>query len=469
MAPSHCVLGSPGMKTPSKNPPSRPQIVEMSRISENCDPNQPGCSPSRKPVIASPATKSAKGKKSAPRVSCFVVSPPPVVKERKFIVAKKRTKKGEKDGDLNKCRQAAYEALRASQESFFNKDQAEHASAGTTEALPCEEDKAKGEESGKDQVAAISGSKERTPGGEEDAKGGEEGQTDSSGPPDVEGSSKARKLRSLMMEEAVNRMPEAGSGRVMHLVKAFESLLSIPKEGESDGLEESKRKAANWALPGLQPPPKAVASEDSASPVISSVEFFFPPKDLKRDSRVCSSFDSNDGRFIELWERLLGGREEKQTTCKLASSESLRSSWNKKLKVTRQRPFKLRTEQRGRQKEECFLNKVKEMFIEEERKRIPIAQGLPWTTDAPECLVKPPAKESTEPVDLLLHSDVRAVERAAFDQYVAERMTFAEQMKLERERQQKLEEDEEIRRLRKELVPRAQPMPYFDRPFVPKR
>lgn len=32
-----------------------------------------------------------------------------------------------------------------------------------------------------------------------------------------------------------------------------------------------------------------------------------------------------------------------------------------------------------------------------------------------------------------------------------------------------LEEEEEIRRLRKELVPKAQPMPYFDRPFVPKR
>lgn len=32
-----------------------------------------------------------------------------------------------------------------------------------------------------------------------------------------------------------------------------------------------------------------------------------------------------------------------------------------------------------------------------------------------------------------------------------------------------MEEEEEIRRLRKELVPKAQPMPYFDRPFIPKR
>lgn len=30
-------------------------------------------------------------------------------------------------------------------------------------------------------------------------------------------------------------------------------------------------------------------------------------------------------------------------------------------------------------------------------------------------------------------------------------------------------EEEELRRLRKELVPKAQPMPYFDRPFIPRR
>uniref|UniRef100_A0A7C9DQ81 TPX2 C-terminal domain-containing protein n=1 Tax=Opuntia streptacantha TaxID=393608 RepID=A0A7C9DQ81_OPUST len=109
------------------------------------------------------------------------------------------------------------------------------------------------------------------------------------------------------------------------------------------------------------------------------------------------------------------------------------------------------------------------MMVEEEKQRIPIAQGLPWTTDEPECLIKPPVKECTKPIDLKLHSDVRAVERAEFDHEVAEKMMLIEQYRMERERLQKLEEEEEIRRLRKELVPKAQPMPYFDRPFVPKR
>jgi hypothetical protein len=72
------------------------------------------------------------------------------------------------------------------------------------------------------------------------------------------------------------------------------------------------------------------------------------------------------------------------------------------------------------------------------------AQGLPFTTDEPEprlCLqefscktkyrkqfysmvllqypVKPPAKEPTEPIDLVLHSDVRAVGRAKSDHRVS--------------------------------------------------
>ncbi|RWW69651.1 hypothetical protein BHE74_00022738 [Ensete ventricosum] len=97
------------------------------------------------------------------------------------------------------------------------------------------------------------------------------------------------------------------------------------------------------------------------------------------------------------------------------SSESLRRNWNKMLKVTIQHPFKLKTEvhysinflnsQRGRMKEEQFIKKVKDMLMVEEKQRIPIAQGLPWTTDEPE---------------------------------VVERINFAEQLRLEREMQRKV-------------------------------
>ncbi|KAJ8761779.1 hypothetical protein K2173_004590 [Erythroxylum novogranatense] len=73
------------------------------------------------------------------------------------------------------------------------------------------------------------------------------------------------------------------------------------------------------------------------------------------------------------------------------------------------------------------------MLVEEEKQRNPIAQGLPWTTDEPEL-----RKENTRPIDLQLHSDVRALERAEFDYQVAEKMNLIEQFKIERERFQKV-------------------------------
>lgn len=46
--------------------------------------------------------------------------------------------------------------------------------------------------------------------------------------------------------------------------------------------------------------------------------------------------------------------------------------------------YVLLSQQRGRLKEEQFVKKVTEMLMEEEKKRNPIAQGLPLTTDEPE-------------------------------------------------------------------------------------
>ena len=41
-------------------------------------------------------------------------------------------------------------------------------------------------------------------------------------------------------------------------------------------------------------------------------------------------------------------------------------------------------QQRGRTKQEEFMKKVQEMIIQQQKQRIPIAQGLPFTTDEPE-------------------------------------------------------------------------------------
>ncbi|CAL5444992.1 unnamed protein product [Camellia sinensis] len=198
-------------------------------------------------------------------------------------------------------------------------------------------------------------------------------------------------------------------------------------EKQSEDAGDDDKKGMKWALPGLQQPkvPETLVSSSSFYPS----DFFVTSESLGLDSHISSSLDGSHGRLLVV------------VTEADEISESSRtfggSHWKKKqFKATYQKPFKLRTEQRGRYKEEEFVKKLQQMMMEEEKQWIPIAQGLPWTTYEPE---------------------------------VAKKMSLIEQYMEERERQQKLAEEKEIRRLQKELIPRAQLMPYFDKPFIPKR
>lgn len=50
-------------------------------------------------------------------------------------------------------------------------------------------------------------------------------------------------------------------------------------------------------------------------------------------------------------------------------------------------------------------------------------------------------KESTKPIDVKLHSDLKAIDRAEFDHQAAEKLSLIEQQKRELEIQQKLAEE----------------------------
>ncbi|XP_022773750.1 protein WVD2-like 4 [Durio zibethinus] len=453
--------------TPVKDPEGSSKLKnqKVSKLSENSNPNISDSS--------SPLTKSAKSQKYSSK-NPVVYSPRNKLRERKFVVAKKNSKKERSNsnpkveidckckdkfgGNSKKCLCVAYENLRASQEEFF-KNKAE------TEA----------EEEAEENGDFIENLRE--------GYGSDNQEIDEIENSDQTGSSTIKRRRDKLMEEARNSVPE--SGKVMHLVKAFERLLSIPnskeseegddqKEPKEEKIDNNNKKPLKWALPGLQPPkvPEAnIENEDESKDSSSSFcpsDFVLTAQNLGLDPRfsVSSSWDSSHGSISRRTSN--GGRRSRRN-----SSDSVGTiggkRWKRQLKPTSQKPFKLRTEQRGKVKEEEFMKKIQEMMEEQEKQRIPIAQGLPWTTDEPEILIKPPVKEFTRPVDLRLHSDVRAVERAEFDHQVAEKISLIEQYKMERERQQKIAEEEEIKRLRKELIPKAQPMPYFDRPFIPRR
>jgi len=110
-------------------------------------------------------------------------------------------------------------------------------------------------------------------------------------------SSTMKRRRDMLLEEARQSVPEPGSGRVLHLVKAFERLLSIPKELDvkDEKVEEETKKGIKWALPGLQQPPKAPETQESSSAFCPG-ELFFTADSLGLDSLVSSSVDNNRGR-----------------------------------------------------------------------------------------------------------------------------------------------------------------------------
>ncbi|XP_022998171.1 protein TPX2 [Cucurbita maxima] len=79
-------------------------------------------------------------------------------------------------------------------------------------------------------------------------------------------------------------------------------------------------------------------------------------------------------------------------------------------------------------------------------------------------------KENTKkPQDFKLHTQERAVKRAMFNYSIATKLYVMELQKKVEEKLHKMIEEEEVRLMRKEMIPRAQLMPYFDRPYFPQR
>ncbi|XP_019185577.1 PREDICTED: uncharacterized protein LOC109180444 isoform X2 [Ipomoea nil] len=441
-------VANPGLKV-SGSPSIRKSAIKTKRMASKSPRVNPApvASPSAQKsgskfhalVASPPAQKSASKSFSLNLTPTASPSPHKMIRQRKFVVAKRSLKreiaavpvaccKCNKGSGEDKCFCVAFESLRSSQDEFLKNRQA---IVDGTEIESKEE-----EEQNKKLVIQDANSDLGKVGSDNcfpEKQGSDEG---------------------VLKEARATKVAEPNSGRVLHLVKAFEKLLSPAKEEKDErtvvvvGDGEDGMKSASPAKAPFSPP-----------------EFLLTCESLGLDSRCSSSPNSSQGRRAS-------SASDRRSRRKSVESDggTLARRKRRQLRTTSSRePFKLRTEQRGKCKEEKLSMKVKEMMEEEEKRRIPIAQGLPWTTDEPERLVKPPVRERTRAVDLVLHSDVRAVERAEFDHQVAEKLNLIEQYKAERERQQKLAEEEEIRRLRKELVPKAQPMPYFDKPFIPQR
>lgn len=95
---------------------------------------------------------------------------------------------------------------------------------------------------------------------------------------------------------------------------------------------------------------------------------------------------------------------------------------------------------------------------EEELPRPFHARGVPRTHEQP-FRPQPSAAPLTDVLPVALNSDARVTRRRAFDEQVAAKLAAAEAQRRREEEERAAREAEEVKRLRRELVFRARPVP----------
>lgn len=281
----------------NQTPVSKPLYNSCSSHSSSSPIVKKSCSKSqKKPQAAATPTKN-----NHPNNQVAVNSPQNKIRQRKFVVAKKKNtkkniKKEEEGGGVaggdggstvsfckckenkqNKCLCLAYQNLRKSQEEFFKKRQEEEE-----------------QEDGAAEIVSVIQEEEQ---GEDCC-----GLKDGLGNVDLA----VKRRRERLMDQARENVPQGRSGKVLHLVKAFEKLLSVSTENkdqdqkvvEKEPQEEVKKKVMKWALPGLPLPNNATENEDVTGSFCPP-QLILTSENLGLDPRasVSSSWDSSRGRF----------------------------------------------------------------------------------------------------------------------------------------------------------------------------
>uniref|UniRef100_A0A7N0ZSY3 Uncharacterized protein n=1 Tax=Kalanchoe fedtschenkoi TaxID=63787 RepID=A0A7N0ZSY3_KALFE len=193
------------------------------------------------------------------------------------------------------------------------------------------------------------------------------------------------------------------SGKVMSLIQAFERILILPPGDagtkQNDGTSADAKK--------LQSPE---ATESCSS--FCHMQTLGAPDNLHLDTCVTSISDSSLSQESISKRTSGGGRRSRRNSSESSGTSGVTRLKKKKFRVTNQKPFKLRTEQRGKVKEVELLCKIQQMIVDQERQRLPIAQGLPWTTEEPQVRKTVTCEEDKyleSPPILYMHCPVSAI------------------------------------------------------------
>ncbi|XP_078153916.1 uncharacterized protein LOC144549030 isoform X2 [Carex rostrata] len=123
------------------------------------------------------------------------------------------------------------------------------------------------------------------------------------------------------------------------------------------------------------------------------------------------------------------------------------------------------------QKKQTFTKRVQGSPEKEPREHVYAALESTPKDEKYKYSPKSTPKEKTIKAEKIfrLHSEERALRRASFDYMMSSKLNSLGIIKRFEEKIMKVIEEEEIKVMRKEMVPKAQLMPIFDRPFYPQR
>ncbi|CAG8450375.1 9068_t:CDS:2 [Acaulospora morrowiae] len=126
--------------------------------------------------------------------------------------------------------------------------------------------------------------------------------------------------------------------------------------------------------------------------------------------------------------------------------------------LTHPRPFRLETESRGEKYQRYFHERLREMSEREKENQF---RATPLPNLEPHIPKKPELPPPTKPIEFVFHTSTRLEERKAFDDQRKIRESVAEILREQKRKEEEVRNAEEIRRLRAELVHRAQPIKHF--------
>ncbi|KAG1675786.1 hypothetical protein FOA52_012442 [Chlamydomonas sp. UWO 241] len=132
--------------------------------------------------------------------------------------------------------------------------------------------------------------------------------------------------------------------------------------------------------------------------------------------------------------------------------------------LTLPQPFKLRSEARHAAALEAAADAA--AMSEQQQQAAATFHALPLPPFERVFVPRESDAPLTVPAPLDLATQRRAPTRAQFDAAVAEKARLEEEAKQEEEEQQRLAEENEVREMRKNLKPKARPVPDFSRPFM---